>query len=189
MKIQGSTAAGRYQFLNSTWNGLARQYGFENFSPQNQDVGALALLDQLGALDDVLKGDYNAAIPKIKNTWVAFQKGGDHSGGGPLSSAPSLGSAMDAQVPEFDPNSFFNNPGVSLLKMITPQGTPGVALAQSQEDMNLFSKFQAYDEELRGKLMALSLKIDEAESILRASLFSSQPSVYDQQLLALLSKV
>jgi muramidase (phage lysozyme) len=40
-----STAAGRYQFLYSTWQGL----GYPNFHPDNQDRGAMKLVAQRGA--------------------------------------------------------------------------------------------------------------------------------------------
>ena len=43
-----TTAAGRYQFLKGTWDGAARQYGLKDFSPQNQDIAALALMAQNG---------------------------------------------------------------------------------------------------------------------------------------------
>ena len=39
-----STAAGAYQFLSRTWDGLVRQYGFADFSPAAQDLGAVALI-------------------------------------------------------------------------------------------------------------------------------------------------
>jgi len=40
-----STAAGRYQFLTTTWNGLK----LPNFHPNNQDVGAMRLVSRRGA--------------------------------------------------------------------------------------------------------------------------------------------
>jgi muramidase (phage lysozyme) len=40
-----STAAGRYQFLTSTWRGL----GYSNFGPANQDRGAMKLVARRGA--------------------------------------------------------------------------------------------------------------------------------------------
>ena len=67
-----TTAAGRYQFLNDTWNGLSRQYGLRDFSPQSQDIGAIALLDQIGALPYVLKGDFGTAIKKSGGTWASL---------------------------------------------------------------------------------------------------------------------
>lgn len=71
-KTNYTTAAGRYQFLNDTWNGVARQYGFKDFSPQNQDLGAIALIAQRGALNDVLKGDYRSAILKLGPEWASL---------------------------------------------------------------------------------------------------------------------
>lgn len=67
-----TTAAGRYQFLNGTWNNLAKQYGFRDFSPQSQDLGAIALIAQRGALDDVLKGNWQSAIQKTGKEWASL---------------------------------------------------------------------------------------------------------------------
>jgi len=71
-KTNYTTAAGRYQFLNNTWNGLARRYGFKDFSPQNQDLGAIALIAGRGALNDVLKGNYQSAIQKLGREWASL---------------------------------------------------------------------------------------------------------------------
>lgn len=67
-----TTAAGRYQFLNGTWNGLQKQYGFRDFSPQNQDMGAIALIAQQGALNDVMSGNWNGATNKLGKTWASL---------------------------------------------------------------------------------------------------------------------
>ena len=67
-----TTAAGRYQFIKPTWDGLARQYGFKDFSPQSQDLGAIALIAQNGALDDVLMGRYQNAVKKLGSTWASL---------------------------------------------------------------------------------------------------------------------
>ena len=53
-----STAAGRYQFLFSTWQGL----GLPDFSPVNQDIGALMLIARRGALSQILQGDFHGAL-------------------------------------------------------------------------------------------------------------------------------
>lgn len=67
-----TTAAGRYQFLNSTWQGLAKQYGLRDFSAQSQDLGALALIAQKGALKNVVNGDYQGAVGKLGSTWASL---------------------------------------------------------------------------------------------------------------------
>lgn len=71
-KTNFTTAAGRYQFLKGTWDGLSRQYGLKDFSPQSQDIGAIGLIMQKGALNDVLKGNYSSAIQKLGGTWASL---------------------------------------------------------------------------------------------------------------------
>ncbi|MCH7312914.1 glycoside hydrolase family 104 protein [Acinetobacter sp. ANC 3882] len=71
-KKNRTNAAGRYQFLKQTWDGVAKQLGLEDFSPKNQDIAAVALLAQNGALPSVLKGDFNTAIQKSGGTWASL---------------------------------------------------------------------------------------------------------------------
>ena len=71
-KTNYTTAAGRYQFLKGTWDGVANQYGFRDFSPQNQDMAAIALIAGRGALNDVLKGNYRSAILKLGPEWASL---------------------------------------------------------------------------------------------------------------------
>ena len=71
-RMNVTTAAGRYQFLKPTWDGLSRQYGLKDFSPQSQDIAAVALLAQNGALPYVLKGDFATAIQKSGGTWASL---------------------------------------------------------------------------------------------------------------------
>ncbi|MEO9347975.1 glycoside hydrolase family 24 protein [Acinetobacter radioresistens] len=71
-KVNYTTAAGRYQFLNSTWNDVARQYGLKSFSPINQDLAAIALIARRGALNDVVKGNYQSAIHKLGEEWASL---------------------------------------------------------------------------------------------------------------------
>lgn len=67
-----STAAGAYQFLSKTWDGLVRQYGFKDFSPKNQDLGAVALILGRKALDDVLAGRFEEAVNKCNREWASL---------------------------------------------------------------------------------------------------------------------
>lgn len=67
-----STAAGAYQFLHRTWAGLVDQYGFTDFCPANQDMGAVALIAGRGALDDVRAGRIELAIDKCKKEWASL---------------------------------------------------------------------------------------------------------------------
>ena len=67
-----STAAGAYQFLAKTWDALVAQYGFTDFSPKNQDFGAVALIAGRGALDDVVAGRFDAAVAKCCKEWASL---------------------------------------------------------------------------------------------------------------------
>ena len=67
-----STAAGAYQFLSRTWDGLVKQYGFADFSPMNQDLGAVALIKGRKALDDVIAGRFEDAVRKCAREWASL---------------------------------------------------------------------------------------------------------------------
>ena len=67
-----STAAGAYQFLARTWDGLVKQYGFADFSPAAQDMAAVALIAGRGALADAMAGRCQAAITKCNREWASL---------------------------------------------------------------------------------------------------------------------
>jgi hypothetical protein len=67
-----SDASGRYQFLSTTWDGLKTKIGAVDFSPAAQDLAAVELIRQRGALEDVEAGRLEAAIAKLNQTWASF---------------------------------------------------------------------------------------------------------------------
>lgn len=67
-----STAAGAYQFLASTWDETAKILGLQDFSPESQDIAAVARIVYRKALDDVLAGNIEAALPKIGKEWASM---------------------------------------------------------------------------------------------------------------------
>lgn len=67
-----STAAGAYQFLERTWDGLVRQYGFTNFGERNQDLGCVALIAGRNALNDVVEGRFELAVQKCNKEWASL---------------------------------------------------------------------------------------------------------------------
>ena len=67
-----STAAGAYQFLQSTWDETAKILGLRDFSPASQDLAAVARIVYRKALDDVLAGDMVAALPKLGKEWASM---------------------------------------------------------------------------------------------------------------------
>lgn len=71
-KVNSSSATGAYQFMPKTWNGLQKQYGFTDFSPRTQDLAAIALLKQNGALKHIVAGDFDTALKKAGGTWASL---------------------------------------------------------------------------------------------------------------------
>jgi muramidase (phage lysozyme) len=69
---RGARACGAYQFLGTTWGGLCRQYEFADFGPESQDLGAIALIQERGALQDVIAGRFEAAVGKLRSVWTSL---------------------------------------------------------------------------------------------------------------------
>jgi len=67
-----SDAAGRYQFLSTTWDGIAAQIGLNDFSPANQDRGAVELIRRRGALNLVEAGKIRQALDPLSFEWASF---------------------------------------------------------------------------------------------------------------------
>lgn len=67
-----ATAAGRYMFLQKTWDDIAPRIGAKNFSPINQDRAAIALIERRGVLKDILQGKFEPAVRKLNTTWATF---------------------------------------------------------------------------------------------------------------------
>lgn len=67
-----STAAGAYQILARTWDGLVAQYGFPDFSPLSQDRAAVVLIAGRGALADVVAGNFQEAVRKCALEWASL---------------------------------------------------------------------------------------------------------------------
>ena len=71
-KTNVSSAAGRYQFLKGTWDGLAKQYGLKDFGERSQDIGALALIAQKGQLERIVAGDIKGAVANLGSVWASL---------------------------------------------------------------------------------------------------------------------
>ena len=67
-----STAAGAYQFLSRTWDGVAKKLGLPDFSPQSQDTAAVELIRGRNALEDVINGRFEAALAKCNKEWASL---------------------------------------------------------------------------------------------------------------------
>ena len=70
-----STAAGRYQFLTTTWNGL----GLGNFGPANQDRGGMKLVSRRGAIVPAGRAltatEFTNTMNRISYEWASLPPG------------------------------------------------------------------------------------------------------------------
>ena len=112
-----STAAGRYQFLDSTWRGL----GMKDFSPRSQDLAAIKLMQQRGMIEPLLRGDFNGAIHRGAPEWASLPtaSGGSYYGGQGAKSLSSLRSVYGTALKHFQntpsaPSPFNPSPSNSL---------------------------------------------------------------------------
>jgi muramidase (phage lysozyme) len=76
--------AGRYQFMPGTWEDVSRKYELEDFSPANQDAGALGYARDMWELtrgsdtrsmSQALKEDPNLVFRKLNKTWTSLPGG------------------------------------------------------------------------------------------------------------------
>jgi muramidase (phage lysozyme) len=76
-----STAAGRYQITGTTAKGLAASGKFTDFSPETQDRMFMALLHETGAMNDVVAGNFDAAMQKVGRVWQGVPSGASKNQG------------------------------------------------------------------------------------------------------------
>ena len=101
MRSPPGRAFGAYQFLASTWAGLVKKYGFTAMTPDQQDEGAIALIVERGALDEIERGDFDRACFLLEDCWTSLPGGAEQNAatararetylrwGGQLAPAPS----------------------------------------------------------------------------------------------------
>lgn len=67
-----STAAGAYQILAGTWDELKVLLKLPDFSPNSQDIAAVQLIARRNALALVEKGNFEAAIERLRKEWASL---------------------------------------------------------------------------------------------------------------------
>ena len=67
-----SDAAGRYQFLSTSWDRLAPMVEAKNFGPTYQDRVAIELIREKNALKDIEEGKVEEAFRKLYMVWPSF---------------------------------------------------------------------------------------------------------------------
>jgi muramidase (phage lysozyme) len=171
--VQNTTsAAGRYQFLGSTWDDVAKALKLKDFSPKSQDKAAIELIRRGGALDNVLTGDFQGAINKLGSTWA------------------SLPSSPYAQ-PKKTMNDLLGN-GTMPAQTVNRNGQQMVAVpetASERESMVAFDR-AGHDDSTQAMLTNALSKVTEARNSLvsGAPMFDMYPSDLDNQLLELIDR-
>ena len=67
-----SDAAGRYQFLSTSWDLYAPMVGAKHFGPTYQDRVAIELIREKDALEDIEQGRIEEAFRKLYMVWPSF---------------------------------------------------------------------------------------------------------------------
>ena len=172
-KVNSSGASGRYQFLNSTWNGVSKKYDLNDFGGVNQDLGAIALIAENGALKDVQGGNFKNAIDKLGNIWASFPSspykqrkrsydyllGKDYAANTPQ----SLGSALNsnpASVEQAYQDVMNNYEQVSAIPVVDQGTISGVAKAP-----NIVDQQYGYNTGLAGALGVMTNPTPSQENI------------------------
>lgn len=68
-----SDAAGRYQFLSTTWGPLKTKLNLPDFSPQSQDKAAIELIKQCGGYGAAVRGDVAGFADRCWSQWASLQ--------------------------------------------------------------------------------------------------------------------
>jgi muramidase (phage lysozyme) len=90
-----SSAAGRYQFIGSTWDAQAKKLGLKDFSPANQDAAAWDLAQteyktKTGKdLSQALRNGDSDVLPSLSGQWSSLPGGRQPAGGGGRMMAPA----------------------------------------------------------------------------------------------------
>jgi muramidase (phage lysozyme) len=66
-----SAAAGAYQYMPDTWAWVSKEINAKDFSPENQERGAIALLKQRGVLSLIEEGKIEDALIGVCKEWAS----------------------------------------------------------------------------------------------------------------------
>lgn len=75
-KVIHSSAAGRYQFIRTTWDALAKKLGLKDFGPISQDLAAQQLLVECGAASLLSQGRFDEAVFAARKIWASLPGAG-----------------------------------------------------------------------------------------------------------------
>lgn len=97
-----SDAAGKYQFLSTSWDRMAQKIGAKDFSPKNQDRAAIAMLEEYGVLEDIEAGWFAFAAIKLIPVWPSFR---DIGNGDRATAIARLEKVYQQKLAQYHPSS------------------------------------------------------------------------------------
>ena len=71
-----SNASGRYQFMLRDWRHYRDQLALPDFGPQSQDLWAIQLIRERGALPLIDIGQFDLAVERVRNLWASLPGAG-----------------------------------------------------------------------------------------------------------------
>ena len=71
-----SNASGRYQFMLKDWKHYKAQLNLADFGPEAQDLWAIQLIRERGALPLIDAGSFDIAVARVKNLWASLPGAG-----------------------------------------------------------------------------------------------------------------
>lgn len=71
-----SSAAGAFQIIRRTWDGVQGKLGLPDFSPASQNLACIELMRQRGGLRLAMNGQFAAAVEKCKKEWASLPGAG-----------------------------------------------------------------------------------------------------------------
>jgi muramidase (phage lysozyme) len=74
---RASTRSGQYQIQQNTYDRTSTELGLKDYSPHTQDLLALQLVADRGAMPALLTGDLDTVLPLIAPEWASLPKGKD----------------------------------------------------------------------------------------------------------------
>lgn len=93
-----SDAAGRYQFLSTTWDECQRALSLPDFSPPNQDRAALYLIEQRG-IELLDQANFEDVLSKISWVWASIPgPGGENRYGQPNKTVAQIRNKLSENV-------------------------------------------------------------------------------------------
>lgn len=98
-----SSASGRYQIMDFTWDEEKSKLGLKDFSPVSQDLVALSRILMRGGLDELLKGDIRGAINATRKEWASFP-GANYPGQG-MKRMEDLLKVYEQSLRKYQPNA------------------------------------------------------------------------------------